>query len=99
MTLAWSVDKAFTTRAEYIATKQRQGLGQFGVFFLQLIVICRGLIEDSFELIDATLSFFGPLLCGLGLLPQLVVAAEQVFEQPLVLAWIIRNSQRETHGT
>ena len=33
MTLAWVVDEAFTALAEDIAAKQRQRLGQFGVFF------------------------------------------------------------------
>ena len=91
MTLAWSVDKAFTALAEDVAAKQRQGLGQFGVFFLQLIVICRGPIEHAFELIDAALSVFG-------LLPQLVVAAEQVVEQPLAIARIVRESWCDAHN-
>ena len=92
MTLARVVDKAFTALAEDVAAKQCQGLGQLGVFFLQLVVVRRGLIEHAFELVDAALGVFGLLLgglglllSGLGLLPQLVVAAKQVLEQPLAL--------------
>ena len=94
MTLAWVIDKAFTARAEDVAAKQCQSLGQLGVFFLQLIVIRRRLIEHAFELIEAALglcglllgdlnlllSALGLLLGSLGLLPQLGVAAEQVLE-------------------
>ncbi len=50
MTLAWSVDEAFPALAIDVAAKLRQGLGQFGVLFFELIVICRGLIEHAFEL-------------------------------------------------
>ena len=53
MTLAWVVDEAFAALAEDIAAKQCQRLGQLGVFFLQLVVVRRGLIEHAFELIDA----------------------------------------------
>ena len=35
---------------------------------------------------------FGLLLSSLGLLPQLVVAAKQVLEQPLAFARIVRES-------
>jgi hypothetical protein len=98
MTLAWGIDKAFTPRPEYVATKQRQSLSQFGMLFLQLIVIYRGPIEYAFELIGAALSIFGPPLGVFGLLPQLAVAAEQVFEELLILAWIIRKSRRKAHA-
>ena len=98
MTLAWVVDKAFTALAEDVAAKQGQGLGQLGVFFLQLIVIRRGLIEHAFELIDAALSIFGLLLGTLGLLPQLGVAAKQVVEQPLAFARIVREAWCDAHN-
>ena len=68
MTLAWVVGKAFTALAEDVTAKQCQGLGQLGVFFLQLAVIRRGLFEHAFELIDAALGVFGLLLSDLGLL-------------------------------
>ena len=68
MTLARGVDKTFTALAEDVTAKQRQGLGQLGVFFLQLVVVRRGLIEHAFELIDTALSVFGLLLSDLGLL-------------------------------
>jgi hypothetical protein len=64
------------------------------------------LIEHSLELFHPSLGVLGllssvlsvpssvlDLLMGeLGLLPQLTIAAEQVFEQPLALAWIIKCS-------
>ena len=61
-------------RAVRYAAEQGQGLGQFGMFLLQLVVVRRGLIEHALQFIDAALSIFG-------LLPQLGVAAKQVFEQ------------------
>ena len=97
MTLARVVGEAFAALAEDVAAKQRQGLGQLGVLFLQLVVIRRGLIEHAFELVDAALGVFGLLLGGLGLLPQLVVAAEQVVEELLAFARIVRKSQRDAH--
>ena len=92
MTLARVVGEAFTALAEDVAAKQGQGLGQLGVFFLQLVIFRRGLFEHAFELIDAALGVRRLCLserssaCSLGvlgLLPQLVVAAKQVLEQPL----------------
>jgi hypothetical protein len=84
--LAWGVAKAFTALAEDVAAKEGQGLGQLGVFLLQLIVVGRGLIEHALQLIDAALSILGLLLGTLGLPPQLGVAAKQVLEQPLAIA-------------
>jgi hypothetical protein len=76
------------------------------MFFLELVIVGRSLIEHSLELFHSSLRVLGllmgvisllssvpGLLMGeLGLLPQLIVAAEQVFEQPLALAWIIKCS-------
>jgi hypothetical protein len=105
MTLAWGVDKAFAALAEDVAAKQGQGLGQLSVLFLKLVVVRRGLIEHSLELIDTALSVVALLLgdlslplCDFGLLPQLIVAVEQVLEQPLALAWIFRESYGDTHN-
>jgi hypothetical protein len=55
-----------------------------------------GLLSGIIGLLSSIISLS---LGEFGLLPQLVVAAEQVFEQPLVFDWIIRDSQRDTHGT
>ena len=65
--------------------------------FLEFVIIGRGLIEDSLKLFDSRLGVVGLLLSERGLLPQLVVAAEQVLEEPLILAWIVRKSQRHAH--
>jgi hypothetical protein len=76
------------------------------MFFLELVIVGRSLIEHSLELFHSSLRVLGllmgvisllssvpGLLMGvIGLLPQLTVAAEQVFEQPLALAWIIKCS-------
>lgn len=83
------------------------------MFFLELVIVGRSLIEHSLELFHSSLRVLGllmgvisllssvpgllmgelGLLMGeLGLLPQLTIAAEQVFEQPLALAWIINCS-------
>jgi hypothetical protein len=76
------------------------------MFFLELVIVGRSLIEHSLELFHSSLGVLGllsrvpGLLMGvldllmseLGLLPQLTIAAEQVFEQPLALAWIIKCS-------
>ena len=111
MTLARGVDKAFTALAEDVAAEQCQGLGQFGVFFLQLIIVGRSLIEHAFELINAALgvfglaldvfslfsSVFGLSLGTLGLLPQLVIAAEQVVEQPLEIGPIVGEVRYDAH--
>jgi hypothetical protein len=93
MTLGGVVVEAFVAGAEDVAAEQGQGLGQLGVFFLELVVVGGGLVEHAFEFIDAALggvgvllSVFELLLSVFGLLPQLVVAAEQVVEQPL--AWL-----------
>jgi hypothetical protein len=57
------------------------------MLFLELVIVGRSLIEHSLELLHSTLGIFRllssvlSLLMGkLGLLPQLVVAAEQVVE-------------------
>ena len=62
MTLAGVVVEAFAAWAEDIATKQRQRLGQFGVFLLELAVIGGGRVEDTLEFIDPVLSVFELLL-------------------------------------
>jgi hypothetical protein len=89
MTLAGVVVEAFAAWAEDIAAKQSQGLGQFGVFFLQLAVVGGGRLEHALELIDAALGVFGLPLSVFGLPPQLVVAAQQVVEQSLALLRIV----------
>jgi hypothetical protein len=105
MTLAWVVDKAFAALAEDVAAKQCQGLGELGVFFFQLVVVRRGLVEHAFELINAALGVFdlplgdlGLLLGGLGLLPQLGVAAKQVFERWLAFTRIDREMWCDAHN-
>ena len=85
MTLAGVVVEAFVAWAEEITAEQSQRFSQFGVFFLELVVVGGGGIEDTLEFIDPALSVFGPALSVFGLLPQLVVAAQQVVEQPLAL--------------
>ncbi len=85
MTLGGVVVEAFVAGAEDVAAEQGQRFGQFGVFFLELVVVGGGGIEDTLEFIDPALSVFGPPLSVFGLLPQLVVAAEQVVEQALAL--------------
>ena len=78
MTLSWVVLAAFAAGAEDIAAKQRQRLGQLRVFLLQLVVVGRGLVEHALEFIDAAPGIFSLPVSVFGLLPQLVVAAEQV---------------------
>ena len=104
MTLVWVVDVAFAARSEDIAAKQGQDLGQLGVFFLQLAVVGRGLVKHALELVDAALSVFGLPLSVFGL-PlsvfgsplQLVVAAEQVIDQPLALTRIVGEMWYDAH--
>src|SRR5512135_2715561 len=112
MTLARVVAEAFAARAEEVAAKEGQRLGQLGVFLLQLAVVSRSRFEHALELIDAALSACGLLLsacglllsaCGLllsvcGLLPQLVVAAEQVVEQPHALLRIVGETWWDAHN-
>ena len=113
MTLAGVVRETFTALAEDVTAKQRQGLGQLGMFFLQLAIFRRGLFEHAFELIDAALCVFDLLLSdlgsltgtlsvllgALGLLPQLGVAAKQVLEQPLAFTEIVRDVWHDAHDT
>jgi hypothetical protein len=98
MALAWVVDVAFAARSEDIAAKQGQCFGQFGVLLLQLAVVGRGLIKHALELIDAPLGLFGLPLSVLGLQTQLVVAAEQVVEQPLALLRIVGDTWYDAHN-
>ena len=65
--------------------------------FLEFVIIVRGLIEDSLKLFHSRFGVVGLLLSERGLLPQLIVAAEQVLDELLVLAWIVRKSQRHAH--
>ena len=69
MTLVRVVEVAFAAGAEDIAAKQRQRLGQLGVFLLQLAVVGRGLFEHALEFIDAASGVFGLPLSVLGLAP------------------------------
>jgi hypothetical protein len=89
MTLVRVVDVAFAARSEDITAKQGQRLSQFGVSFLQLAVVGRGLVQHALELLDPPLGLFGLTLSLFGLTLQLVVAAEQVVEQSLALLGII----------
>src|SRR5512135_2646361 len=91
MTLARVVAEAFAARAEEVAAKEGQRLGQLGVFLLQLAVVSRRRFEHALELIDAALS-----VCGL--LPQLVVAAEQVVEQLHALLRIVGETWWYAHN-
>ena len=88
MTLAWVVFEAFAAGAEDIAAKQCQRLGQLGVFFLQLAVVGRGRIEHAAARRCGADRLRPPLVI-FGLLPQLVVVAEQVVEQLLALLGIV----------
>ena len=98
MSLAGIVAKAFAAWAEDIAAQQGQCLGEFGMFLLQLAVVSRSLGEDAFEFIDAASGVIGLPLSGLGLLPQLVVAAEQVVEPPLAFTRIIGEMECDAHN-
>jgi hypothetical protein len=91
MTLAGVVVEAFVAGAEDVAAEQSQCLGQLGVFFLELVVVGGGGIEDALEFIDPALSVFG-------LLPQLVVAAEQVVEQALALLGFVGETWCDAHN-
>ena len=104
MALARVVEEAFAAPAEEVAAQQCQGLGQFGVFLLQSVVFGRGPVEHALELVDAAPGVIGPLLRvigplsgGLGLPPQLVVAAEQVLEQPPAFRRIVGDMRRDAH--
>jgi hypothetical protein len=89
MTLAGVVVEAFVAGTEEIAAEQSQRFSQFSVFFLELVVVGRGGIEDTLEFLDPALSVFGTPLSVFDLPPQLVVAAQQVVEQPLALLGIV----------
>jgi hypothetical protein len=105
MPLVGVVDDSLAAWAEDVAAKESQRLGQLGVLLLKLTVVCRGLCEHAFHLSEAAVRSFGLLLRVLdlplgdlsltlgifGLLPQLVVAAEQVVKQPLELLRIVRE--------
>ena len=67
------------------------------MFSLQVVEISRGLVEQALEFVDAASCVIGSLSLGLGLLPQLVVAAEQVVEQPLEFGRIEREAWRDAH--
>jgi hypothetical protein len=104
MPLVRVVGPALAARAEEVAAEQGQGLGQLGVLLLEALVVGGGLIEDALELIDAAAGVVGPLALGLGppplilgLLPKLVVAAEQVVEEPPAFGRIIGESRRHAH--
>src|SRR5512135_2253026 len=53
MTLARVVAEAFAARAEEVAAKEGQRLGQLGVFLLQLAVVSRSRFEHALELVVA----------------------------------------------
>ena len=104
MALARVVEEALAPPAEDVAAQQGQGLGQFGVLLPQSVVFGRGPVEHSLELVDAApgvigppLRVIGPLSVGLGLPPRLVVAAEQVLEQPPAFRRIVRDVRRDAH--
>jgi hypothetical protein len=89
MTLVRVVDVALAARSEDVAAELGQNLGQLFMFLLQLAVVGRGLIEHALELIDAPLSVPGLALSVFGLALQLIVAAEQVGDQPLALICVV----------
>ena len=90
-----SLTSTFTALAEDVAAQQCQRLGQLGVFFFQLVVVRGGLIEHSLEFAKAAFCVFGLKLSSLGLLPQLLVAAKQVLQQPLAFTRITREACRD----
>jgi hypothetical protein len=98
MTLVRVVDVAFAARPEDIAAKLGQEVGQLFVLLLQLAVVGRGLVKHALKLVDAALGFFGLPLSFFGLPPQLVVAAEQVVQQPLTLARIVGEMWGNAHN-
>ena len=89
MSLVRVVGEPFAAWAEDVAAEQRQGLGQFGVLLLELAVVRRGGFEHAFDFRGAAPRVFSLPLRVFGLPPQLVVAAEQVVEQLLVLLRIV----------
>jgi hypothetical protein len=97
MPLAGIIAEAFAARAEDIAAQQCQCLGEFGVFLLQEAVVVGGLGEHAFEFINAASVGVGLLLSVVGLLPQLVVAAEQVVEPTLAFTQVVRERLVDAH--
>jgi hypothetical protein len=105
MALIRVVDVAFAARAEEVAAEQGQGLEQLGVLLLEVVIVLGGRREDALQLVDAAAGVvgpavlvLGPLALALGLLPQRVVAAEQVLEEPPALGRIIGRERCRVHG-
>jgi hypothetical protein len=90
MALVGVVDAALAAGAEDVAAEQGQGLGQLGVLLLEAVVIGGGRLEDALQLVDAAAGV-------LGLLPQRVVVAEQVVEEPLGLDRIVGEPRGDAH--
>ena len=66
------------------------------MLLLEAVVVGGGAVEDALQFVDAAVGVVGPLVLGLGpsvlglgLLPQRVVAAEQVVEEPPAFGRII----------
>ena len=89
MSLIRVVGASLAARSEEVASEQGQRLEQFGMLLLEVVIVLGSGREDAFQFIDAVASVVGPLLLGLGLLPQRVAAAEQVLEEPPALGRII----------
>ncbi len=81
------------------------------MLLLEAIVVSGGLVEDVFQFLDAAegvlsppllgirplLLGIRPLLLGFGLLPQRVVAAEQVVEEPPAFGRVVRKVRCHAH--
>ena len=68
------------------------------MLLLEAVVIGGGLVEDAPQFGDAAVGVVGPLVLGLGLLPQLVVAGQQVVEEPPAFDRIIGEPPRDAHN-
>ena len=75
------------------------------MLLLEAVVIGGGLVEDAPQFGDAAVGVvgplvlgLGPLVLGLGLLPQRVVAGQQVVEEPPAFDRIIGEPPRDAHN-
>jgi hypothetical protein len=99
MSLIRVVGASLAARSEEVAAEQGQRLEQLGVLLLEVVIVLGSRREDAFQFVDAAAGVVGPLLFGLGPLPQRIVAAEQVREEPPALGRIIGSVRCQVHGT
>lgn len=98
MPLSGVVVEAFAAGAEDITPQQGEGLGQFGVLLLEEAVVGGGRVEHTLEFGDLALDVFGLALGVFDLLPQRVVAAEQVAEQLLTVLQVVGEGWWNAHA-